>query len=403
MFRMCLHKTVATLFMALLATVFFTSRVPAVEVGGYIGVDGRAFIEDPAFTDQSKDPAFSLIAEPELRHSSENAAHQFKLTPFARLESVDDERSHVDLREAYWRYSWNDSWFLIGANKVFWGVTESQHLVDIINQSDNLEDIDLEEKLGQPMILLGTGGDLGDIELYIMPYFRERQYPGDSGRLRFALPVSDDAEYESGAEEFHTDFALRYAQFFGDWDVGASYFYGTSREPLFKLSQDGSQLVPFYGIIHQWGLDIQYTREAWLWKFEGIVRDGLEDVYGAAVGGFEYTLYQIFGSNADLGLLLEYNWDDRDEQKEPLTLFDNDLFVGSRFALNDTQDTTALVGVLIDTENDSTILSLEAERRLGQSWVVELIGRFFLNTDETDATQPLAEDSYVNLSLKYYF
>ena len=59
--------------------------------------------------------------------------------------------------------------------------------------------------------------------------------------------------------------------------------------------------------------------------------------------------------------------------------------------------------MLIDTENGSSILSLEAERRLGQSWVVELIGRFFLNTDETDVTQPLAEDSYLNLSLKYYF
>ena len=41
---------------------------------------------------------------------------------------------------------------LVGAAKVFWGTAESRHLVDIINQTDAVEDIDEEDKLGQPMV-----------------------------------------------------------------------------------------------------------------------------------------------------------------------------------------------------------------------------------------------------------
>lgn len=100
---------------------------------------------------------------------------------------------------------------------------------------------------------------------------------------------------------------------------------------------------------------------------------------------------------------MEYNWDDRNQSEEPATFFDNDVFIGSRLALNDPQDSIALIGAIVDTDNGSTVLSLEAERRVGESWVVELIGRFFLNIDETDITAALEEDSFVNLSIQYHF
>ena len=43
----------------------------------------------------------------------------------------------------------NRDWSLsIGLGKVFWGVTEFNHLVDVINQTDLVEGIDGEAKLG---------------------------------------------------------------------------------------------------------------------------------------------------------------------------------------------------------------------------------------------------------------
>jgi len=55
----------------------------------------------------------------------------------------------------------------------------------------------------------------------------------------------------------------------------------------------GTHLVAFYDPIHQAGIDLQYTRGAWLWEFEGIVREGQSDTFAATVAGFAYTLYQI--------------------------------------------------------------------------------------------------------------
>lgn len=63
--------------------------------------------------------------------------------------------------------------------------------------------------------------------------------------------------------------------------------------------------------------------------------------------GGELTEGQFAGTAADLGLLLEYNYDARDDD-DPITIYDSDLFVGSRLILNDSQDTTALCGVIID-------------------------------------------------------
>ena len=90
-----------------------------------------------------------------------------------------------------------------------------------------------------------------------------------------------------------------------------------------------------YRTITQLGLDLQYTREAWLWKLEAIGRAGEGETFGAAVGGVEYTRYQVFGSAADVGFLSEYLYDGRDVTAPP-TAFDNHGFVGTRLALNDT-------------------------------------------------------------------
>ena len=72
----------------------------------------------------------------------------------------------------------------LGIGKVFWGVTESRHLVDTINQSDGVEDIDGEAKLAQPMATLSWIRDWGVVELLVLPYFRERTFAGVEGRPR---------------------------------------------------------------------------------------------------------------------------------------------------------------------------------------------------------------------------
>ena len=59
----------------------------------------------------------------------------FTFQPFIRIDQQDEERSHFDIRELAWLHVGNDWELRTGIRKVFWGVNESQHLVDIINQT----------------------------------------------------------------------------------------------------------------------------------------------------------------------------------------------------------------------------------------------------------------------------
>ncbi len=269
-----LRTTIGVGLSALVLTV-----TPAVaedwEASGSAEVELRWFLDDPAHPEQFGGLQPSLILNPELEYRSQEGRHQLGLEAFFRLDGEDDERTNVDLREAYWRYI-GDGWELLaGVNKVFWGVTESRHLVNIVNQTDTVEDIDEEDKLGQPMLNVALQRGWGRLEGYALLGFRERTFPGREGRLRTPLPVdTEPARYESGAEDRRVDLALRYAHFIGDWDIGASYFYGTSREPRLLPASDGRHLVPLYEVIQQLSVDLQYTRGAWLWKLEGIVREG---------------------------------------------------------------------------------------------------------------------------------
>ncbi|PVV08968.1 MAG: hypothetical protein B6D72_15495 [gamma proteobacterium symbiont of Ctena orbiculata] len=375
------------------------------ELSGFIGAEMRGFLYHEQFDGQFKGLQFSSIIQPELEAEYNNGRDQYRLILFVRLDSQDDRRTHSDLREAYWRHIADEWELLVGFSRVFWGVTESRHLVDIINQTDFVEGIDNEDKLGQPMFNLATQRVWGSFNVYVMPWFRERTFPGKRGRLRFPLVVDGDVEFESGAGQHHVDVAVRYDHYVAEWDLGLYCFRGTGREPRLVPNSQGTRLITHYDQINQVGTDIQYTTEAWLWKFEGLVREGQGDTFAATVAGFEYTLYQIGGTFADLGLLAEYLYDGRDSDPAvaPPTPFDDDYFLGARLALNDTQDTNVLLGVIVDRDDHSRFFSIEAERRLGVSWTIEIEGRWFSNIGTESDLAALTKDSFVGIRLSHHF
>ncbi|MFQ5982221.1 MAG: hypothetical protein ACE5KS_02490 [Woeseiaceae bacterium] len=372
------------------------------DLTGFVGLDTQAFWLDGRYPEQ-EDLNVSLMLQPEFYWRSDEGNQRVSIVGFARADLADSERSHADLREAYWGYE-SENWdVVVGINKVFWGVTESRHLVDVINQTDLVEDIDQEDKLGQPMINLNLQRDFGRFELYVLPWFRERTFPGSDGRFRAPLPVDDDdAIYESSAEESQVDVAFRYSHYIGDLDIGAYLFEGTSREPRFTIALEGDRLLPVYEQMTQVGVDLQYTRDAWLWKFETIGRDARSDSFLAAVGGLEYTFYGVRGSAADVGVLIELLYDGRDENAPP-TAFDNDVFVGTRLALNDANDTSVLAGFAIDTDTQELFFNLEAERRFGDNLSAELRIRSFANSKPNEALYSIERDDYIQLRLSWYY
>lgn len=113
------------------------------------------------------------------------------------------------------------------------------------------------------------------------------------------------------------------------------------------------------------GLDLQWTHDAWLWKVAARARSVDGQHHRAIVGGYEYTLCGIFGSDSDPGLISEAS--DVTRGNEALTPFNHDLFNGVRWTMNDTQNTSLLSGVLWDWNNNTTDLRMEFERRIGDN------------------------------------
>jgi hypothetical protein len=389
------------------ALLFAGPLYAAQTLNGSLEFEQRLFWQQSPQAQRSKGQS-SLRLEAEYFLDCNNGDKQLVIEPFLRLDNVDDERSHVDIRQLLWSKLSDNSEFSVGIGRVFWGVTESQHLVDVINQTDGVENIDGEDKLGQPMVRYSYFNDYGTFDAFLLPYFRTRTFAGEDSRLTGGVLVDNDNEvFQSSSEETHLDFALRYSNTIGDLGIGLSWFSGTSREPdLFRLFDPRAlSTTPYYALIDQYGVDLQLTTDAWLFKLEAIQRDHSDsqtEDFAAATIGSEYTFVGIFGSVYDLGALAEYSWDQRDQNSS--SLFQNDIFIGARLVLNDISDSQLLFGFAQDLdESSSHTVFVEAATRLNSKLTATIEVRYFESDDPRDRLFRFRNDSFVQVGLELYF
>ncbi|NNF01315.1 MAG: hypothetical protein HKN22_01385 [Bacteroidia bacterium] len=370
------------------------------EVSGYFAFDYRYFPEEGLYPGQ-KQEYFSSVFSPEILLEWQKGKQRLKFVGFGRIDQHDNQRTHADIRELYYQKIWKKIELSAGVKKIFWGVTESNHLVDFVNQTDVLEGFDLENKLGQPMVHLSYLPNWGTIDVMVMPYFREMQFPGMRGRLRPPFDASlIPVFYESEHEEYNPDIAVRYSNSKGVFDFGITNFYGTARQPIFIISSP-TTFRTLYEVANQTGVDIQALTGSMLWKLEALHRESNRKTITAIIVGGEYTFSNMFRSGIDLGLIAEYNYDDRGE--ELISALDDDIFLGTRIAFNDKQSTDFIGGVIIDRNNQTQRYFAEANRRIGDSWKLSLKAFGYNNIDESEFLYLLRKDGYMEASLAKYF
>jgi len=385
---------------------------------GYVAAELLGFYEDPRDSRQH-DAYVSLAFEPEYFHEWNQRDDLFTFKPYFMLDAHDNNRSHADIRELSWIHVARDWETNIGISKVYWGVTEAAHLVDVINQTDLVINEDGEDKLGQPMAKLTLIRDFGNFDLFVLPGFRERTFPGTEGRPRFGIPISDDALYESGAQELHTDFAIRWSHTIGEFDIGIAHFSGTGRDPRFVARPAAisgttiSEITPLYEIVDQTSLDLQAVFGGWLWKLEAITRSGQGKRIRSIAGGYEYTFVGVNDSQVDIGVITEYLYDSRGDSIDPAVIFasqpfftspfQNDLVLGARVTLNDAASSELLASVIIDMEGGGQSFNVEASRRFGDSWKLSLEGRGVMNIPAGNVLSSFEDENRVRVELARYF
>ena len=109
----------------------------------------------------------------------------------------------------------------------------------------------------------------------------------------------------------------------------------------------------------------------------------------------------ICNDRMDLGIVVEYLWDERGE--EAPHPFQNDLLAGFRFALNDDRSTDALLGIIQDFDGGATTVSLEASTRVFDAHRLTLEARYFGNTTDDSSLAGFRNESFVKLAFSYFF
>lgn len=386
------------------------------------------FSEPGAQGQANNDSALSLRSE--FWHDLED--DRFSLTTLVRADQRDAERSHFDVREALWNHLGDGYELRAGVAQVFWGVTEGEHLVDIINQTDQVESLDGEQKLGQPLLDLAIERDQQMFDLFVLAGARERSFAGTDGRLRLPLVVDDDlVSYESARGNRRLDLAARWQLNLPALRLGITGFSGTAREPELLPVVDFSQvqfsggqpsgfapgyapvLAPYYPLINQFGLDLQVTQGDLLWKLEAIQRNGGQENFHASDAGFEYTQVGVFDSQIDIGWLAEYLYDSRGNAAT--TAFEHDVLAGIRLVFNDTASSDLLLGVIVDERTHEQLLSAEASTRFGDDLRGSLELRHFggsrsvqtpfealLAADSDYKLRNLSSDNFLRLELTWF-
>lgn len=424
------------------AALLAASSQAEVSIDTEVDYEATAYFNDQAASQLNPVPATqrinnSVSVEFEIYTEWADGTQSLTFKPFYRYDEMDDERTHGDIRELMWHQVADEYELKVGIGKVFWGVTESAHLVDIVNQTDAVESLDGEKKLGQPMVQLLIERDWGNLDLFVLPYHRERTFSGPDARLSTGLKMGD-AVYESSDEENNVDVAGRFYSYIEDFEYAVSVFHGNSREPVIGYDFVANELVPYYAEMTQVGLEIQYLVEGWAWKLEAVHREGVPELfafeqtgasdslntdcltclvanpypgvssvvsqdkaYFASVAGFEYTQVGIFESRWDLGWVVEHLYDSRQEDAS-FAAFEHDLLLANRWVMNDEADSELLAGILYDYEYEDYSLSLEGNTRVMDGLSLELEARVFAPAVENESQYNIRDEDFVKLTLTYY-
>ena len=385
---------------ALIVTFIFSFNVNALEykLYGLVQPEFSIFTNGDGKHHQSKNN-YSLFTKSNFISYLDERDAKITISAIARYDEKDSERRYIDFQKLKYEQYFENYTFKIGNEIIFWGVNESFNIIDIINQSNLAEDMTGTKKLGQPLLSLAYDNNYGTIDLYLMPYFIERKFPSKNGRPRLALEVDQNSiTYESSSKEQKLDFALRYSMVYDDYDIGIAHFHGNNRAPQLNINPSTLKFNPHYTTLSQTSLDIQATKGAWLYKLEALsAKDGDERHLGVA-GGFEYTFYGIRDSQSDLGLVIEYSFDDRNSYP-----FNNDSVAALRWTKNDINSTSLLAGMFIDMRGNSNRFIAEYEQRINNNVKLFIDATFNGSIDSQDFTYAFEEDSVFSIKLARYF
>ena len=361
-------------------------------LAGEIEVGARFFPEDGLAAKQRQ--LFPVVQGTLLAaRVSERRNHHWRLNLFGRVDVRDQRQSHADVREATWAWRPRQTWDVRGGILADeWGFTESNTVIDVVNQRDQLEAPNGDAKLGQPGVSFASRLPAGRLTVYALPWHRTWQFAGSAGRFR--PPMRVDEHHTSGrSSAWAARWDLRKRRF----EMGLSHFQGMSREPLMDAVAAGLRTI--YPVVHQTGVELQLVVGTGLLKADIVrVRSRERHSFTGFTVGAEWPL--TLGA-ADLTVLTEFTYDQRG--LEAPTGLDRDLLVAARWSANNAAGTEATASSVIDLYSGSQTLRATISRRLSATWKWTAESHVLVHPQQTEFGYWLRRDSFVQVGIARFF
>ncbi|POB13766.1 hypothetical protein [Halobacteriovorax sp. DA5] len=367
---------------------------------GEVSLNFRGYVEDATTLlgeDQPNELAFVKVA---LEDRGDWSGWEYNLSLIGRADEKYQDNSYVDFNEFNIGRSFGNWQASVGQHMFMWSRLEAYHVVDVINSRINDGNIERFEKLGETSVVLSHYTSIGTMKFIYMPYFKEAFYPDSKMRIFDGLSpqkqniVKGNTITNSDEDNQFDQFAVYYAHQFGDLDLTVFAIDHIDRtRPIFAAASVPDLLA---GNINAYYLDVvDYgTAATYFWgeqtfKFEYLYSDfnvddsvSILDYTGGQREIFNYQLASIgheytynYDNNWSSGFYTEYQrvLGVGKDKRSQAQIFQNDLFIGHRLALNDAYSNEFMLGLYIDLERaGETLYYLSYERRLNNAWKMKL-------------------------------
>lgn len=408
---------------------------------GEVAFEFRSFEDDS--DDQTIENNLSIFTRLEESYKGENSKHI--LRGFARADKKDRERSVIIIEDAYLSWEYGDeeiTSFLIGKKLFNWTATEAFHPNDFVNSRNFDSDLENIEKKGEAVVELNQTFGNGEVSLYYFPRFSAPKFPGRRSHLSQGVGLASPIIYEGNraSEDYNVfQYGAKFEYGFDFADVGiyalrhidrSSPIIGTNAftyNPFLNVNLPNdlntfkNNPTPYFFETFELGMNLTIPLETFILKFEGNSKNFLKEEiiiltpkglrrptdYKEVVLGLEVPFSHDSGAETNVFAEFSGLFGVVKETRAELSLFQRDLFLGLRHAINDEMGTEYFFSMITDLERKKErLFNLSFARRLSDIWKMKVGMKVYSAPQKGDSPLGLElydKDSHAQVTFTRYF
>ncbi len=363
-----------------------TSLFAEVQTQGYVGLDSQSYSQ------KNSKHSSNFTLEQQLKLTYEKGDFSSALEVFAQEDYTDvsnkkdNDRTFVRINEVYFQYEFEEDRILLGKNIRFWGALEVNNLVDTFNIQDGRNDPTRTDKIGAYNFEYTHYLDESEFSL-ITKFYEQKRKMSASSYMYSTLQEGENLNNTLNSEKslYRPNVYLTYnGSLSDDYAIDYAFIYQNGYDSQRYSTKSGSTYTEHAYLVNKFMTYNTLVVDSTLYKIEFAYADVIDDNtvsdYINLGLGVEHTLEHL-EDGSEIGLIGEYYYyntlkDDKLSDIDLAQSFQNDLFLGLRYSLNDVSDSSAVGGVILDTQYNEQNYYVEYESRFFDTFKVKVDARY---------------------------